>query len=81
MTPTEFKEQNVIFSKDQPEYNPLPAFLKPEDAEGTVITKWELSDEEIDFIKKTKCVWLTVLTFNNPLQPQLLQVEKPEELN
>jgi hypothetical protein len=26
MKPTEFKEQNVVFAKDQPEYPSLPAY-------------------------------------------------------
>jgi len=80
MSPIEFKEQNVVFGKDQPAYNPLPAFLSNDNL-GMVVTKWELSDEEIEILKTQKCVWLKVFTFNEPLQPQLLQVEKPEELN
>jgi hypothetical protein len=29
MTPVEFKGQNAIFAKDQPEYLPLPALIVP----------------------------------------------------
>jgi hypothetical protein len=66
MNPVEFKGQNVIFAKDQPEYNPLPA-LKLED--GMVITCWELSDEEINQLVKSKRLFISMLTFNQPLQP------------
>lgn len=70
-----FKEQNVIFAENQTEYEPLPA-LKTE--EGDVITCWELSDEEIELIKANKCLYLAVKTFNTPLQPIFLTVDKNE---
>jgi hypothetical protein len=37
MTPKQFKEANVTFAKDQPEYQPLPAF-RAESQQGEVIT-------------------------------------------
>lgn len=75
MTPIEFPEQNVVFAKDQPEYNPLPA-LKQED--GTIISCWQFTDEEIEKLKETRCLYLAVATFGHPLQPVLLSVEKSE---
>jgi len=66
MTPKEFKGQNVIFGKDQPQYLPLPALVLPE---GEVYTCWELSDEELQSVIKNKHFFLKQLTFNNPLQP------------
>lgn len=71
MKPVEFKGQNVIFAKDQPEYNPLPALKMPD---GEVITCWELSDEEMMDIVTTKRIYLSQLTFNQPLQPVMLKV-------
>ena len=43
MRPTKFKEHNVIYAKNQAEYQQLPA-LKGED--GTVISCWKLSWKE-----------------------------------
>lgn len=73
MKPIEFKEHNVVFGKDQPEYMPLPA-LKFED--GTVITCWKLSWKEAIRVLFTRKIWLSVLTFNNPLQPTLLETDE-----
>lgn len=41
MKPKEFKGQNIVFAKDQPEYQPLPALRMPD---GEVITCWGLSE-------------------------------------
>jgi hypothetical protein len=71
MKPTQFPEANVIFSKDQPEYSPLPAH-KVGDEKGRVITCWELSDEEIAEVIKTRKVYLELLTFNRSLTPVYL---------
>lgn len=73
MKPIEFKEHNVVFGKDQPEYMPLPA-LKFED--GTVITCWKLSWKEAIRVLCTRKIWLSVLTFNKPLQPTLLETDE-----
>lgn len=77
MAPKEFPEQNVIFAKDQPEYNPLPAFR---DEKGDVVTCWELSDEEIERLIQTKTIYQAVKTFNNPLQPVFITTEIQEVL-
>lgn len=66
MKAIEFEGQNVIFAKDQPEYNPLPAFKA---ADGTVTTCWELTPEERLEIFNSGKLWLRQLTFNQPLQP------------
>jgi len=74
MKPIEFKEQNVVFAKDQPQYLPLPA-RREED--GMVITCWKLSFIERVKILFTGKMWLSQLTFNDPLQPQRPQVDSP----
>jgi hypothetical protein len=76
MKPIEFKEQNLIFAENQKEYLPLPAH-KTED--GEVISCWRLT-----FIERVKVlifgnVWMRVLTFNDPLQPQTPSIDKPFE--
>lgn len=55
MKPIEFEGQNVVYAKDQPEYNPLPAY---KDAEGTVTTCWELDPEDLVQINKSRKIWL-----------------------
>ena len=66
MKPIEFKGANVVFAKDQPEYLQLPAF---KDDEGNVITEWELTDRERLKIFNGENLRLSLLTFNQPLQP------------
>lgn len=64
--PIDFPGRNVIFAENQPEYNPLPA-IRTDD--GEVIICYGLDDCDIEKIKQTKCLYLKVLTFNQPLQP------------
>lgn len=72
MTPIEFAHQNTVFAKDQPEYNPLPSHRNEA---GDVTTCWELTDQEIENIKKTKQIFLSVKTFGQPLQPLFMTTE------
>ena len=72
MTPTKFEGQNVVYAENQPEYLPLPA-MQLQDEGGTVITCWELSDDELKEVVKNKKVYLSMMTFRNPLQPVSLQ--------
>jgi len=68
MEPIEFKEQNVIFAKNQPEYLPLPAYQDNEQG-GRIFHCWRLNWRErirMFFIGK---LWINVLTFNLPPQP------------
>lgn len=74
MKPIEFDGCNVTFAKDQPEYLPLPAHRKED---GEVVSCWELTDEEIQEVIKTKKIYLSLLTFNKRIQPQRLSVENP----
>ena len=78
MKPIEFKGQNVIFAKDQPEYLPLPALKMPD---GEVYTCWELTDEEIADVVSNRCIYLKQLTFNQALQPILPLVNLEDGLS
>lgn len=65
----------VEYAKDQPQYIPLPA---RRDVDGTVVTCWQLTWRE-----RLKIFWrgkfyLTMLTFNHPLQPIRCGIDKPE---
>lgn len=66
--------QQVIFAKDQSQYKPLPAVLL---TDGEVITRWSFSWRERLKILFGGSVWLTIYTFNQPLQPIYLDTASP----
>lgn len=74
MKPIKFKEANFTFAVNQPQYQPLPAWRGDD---GTVISCWQLSRRERLKLLVTGKIWLRVLTFNKPLQPQRLDVDRP----
>lgn len=78
MKPVDFEEKNITFAEDQPEYLPLPAH-HAHDGQGNVTTVWELTDEEIQILLRTKQIRLNQMTFNMNLQP-LLPFVKPDAL-
>lgn len=67
-----FPEQNCILAKDQPEYEPLPVCIKGD----AVISCWKLSLRERIICLLTGRIWVLQLAFKQPLQPQLLTVDK-----
>ncbi len=74
----EFPEQTVVIAKNQPEYLPLPAHQFPNDPQGRIACCWKLSWRERLKVLIRGTVWHEVLTFHQPLQPQLLMADKPE---
>lgn len=76
MNIVEFPEQTVIYAKEQPQYQPLPAFQFKDDS-GRIACCWRLSWRERVKVLFTGVVWHEILTFNQSLQPQLLSVDKP----
>jgi len=75
MKPIEFPEQNCVYAENQKEeYLPLPAHKK---IGGEVISCWSLTWRERLRVLVTGKMWWSVLTFNQPLQPQLPQVTTP----
>ncbi len=74
----EFTEQTVVIAKDQPEYLPLPAHRFPNDPQGRIAFCWQLTWKERFAVLLRGKLWHQVLTFNQPLQPQMLAVEKPD---
>lgn len=77
MKPIKFKGQNCTFAEDQPQYQPLPAFKA---STGEVVTCWELTNEDFEKIVETRCIFVCVNTFNNPLQPMFLSSDINELL-
>lgn len=76
MKPIEFKEMNIVFGSNQPEYIPLPGHM---DEEGVFTFCVELTEDEIIEMVRTRKLWLQTLTFNNPLQPVRLSSKRPQE--
>ena len=77
MKPIQFKEQTVIFAKDQPQYQQLPA-LKIKSNEGEVISCWNLSFTERLRVLFTGKIWLSLMSFNKPLTPSFLSTKKDD---
>lgn len=74
----EFPEQTVVIAKDQPQYLPLPAHRFAGDPQGRIAFCWKMTWRERIAVLFTGTLWHQVLTFNEPLQPQKLEIEKPE---
>src|SRR6266851_2346146 len=67
----EFASLEVVYAKDQPEYKPLPVIRN---GAGIVMSRWKLTDAEREAIANGADLFLSVWTYNNPLQPWLLEV-------
>ena len=77
MRPLKFKGCNIVYGATQKEYQPLPAERRGMVETGEILTCWELSPEELKQVQETGKIWLSVLTFGQPLQPVYLATEKP----
>lgn len=77
MKPIKFKYCNVVYAENQPEYQNLPA-LKLENDNGEIISCWKLSFKERLIILFTGKMWLSLLSFNKPLTPSFLSVNRKE---
>ncbi len=73
----EFPEQTTVIALKQKQYLPMPVYRFPDDPEGKIICCWKLTLKERLKVAFTGTIWHYVLTFNGPLQPQLLATEKP----
>lgn len=80
MTPIEFKEQNIVFAKDQDPYLPLPAYQDNEQG-GRIFHCWRLSIKERFKMLFTGKLWINVLNFNQPPQPIKPMVDSPFKKN
>jgi len=70
------KEEFVVFAQEQPQYNVLPAW-RGDRTDGMVVTRWKLTWRERLCILIGGTIWLSVLTFNKPLQPVMMHTECP----
>jgi hypothetical protein len=77
MRPYKFSECNIEIAKDQPQYLTLPAYKPTNDMQGYTLVCWQLSFRERIALLFYGKLWHSILTFNKPLQPILLEVTKP----
>lgn len=75
MKPITFKEANCNLAEHQPEYQTLPVFRAQG---GEIVSCWKLTLIERLKVLFTGKFWFCVLTFNQPLQPQLPLAYKPK---
>lgn len=74
MKPIEFAENNCVYAKNQRQYGNLPAHKT---SNGMVLSCWTLTWRERIKLLVTGRIWCMVRNFNQPLQPILLQGDKP----
>lgn len=67
----EFPQANATLGDDKDQ---VPVFKH---RNGTVITCFEISDEDIKKFKEKKELWLVVETYNEPIQPVMIQMRSP----
>ena len=78
MEPIKFDGANVVFGANQPEYVPLPAERVGTPETGQINTCWALSPDELKKVQETGQIYVSLLTFGQPLQPVLVSVDKPD---
>lgn len=70
------ESEMIIYAKDQPEYNQLPAW-KQDGPEGLRVTRWNLTWKERFQVLLGGSIWLSILTFNRAMQPVKLETSCP----
>lgn len=70
MKPVKFPGSNIVYGLDQPQYQPMPAMVI-DDPEGTMITCWQLTPEELKKISISGKIYIQVWTFKDDPQPIL----------
>lgn len=61
----------IVIAKNQPEYLPLPSLVS---ADGRVVSRWKLTEEERVAVANGADLFLTVTTHQARLQPVMLQI-------
>jgi hypothetical protein len=74
--PIRFKEQNVVYAKNQQPYLPLPSYQDDEQG-GRIFHCWKLTIRERIKILFTGKLWINVLNFHLPPQPIKPMVDSP----
>jgi hypothetical protein len=72
MKAVEFKEQNMVYAKEQKEYHPLPVHKT---ITGIATSCWSLDIRERIRVLFKGNIYLSQMTFNKPLQPISISTE------
>jgi hypothetical protein len=64
----------VIYAKDQPEYEPLPTFR----TEKSVLSRWTLTEAERRYIAAGGDLFICMMNFSGPLLPILPIAADPD---
>jgi hypothetical protein len=67
------EQREIVYAKNQPEYIPLRTLVSA-GADRKVISRWSLTPEQRKAVADGADIYLTLLTFQNPLQPILMTV-------
>lgn len=81
MKAIEFKEQNLVLAKDQPQYNQLPVYYEQNSDQGEMIACFQLTWRERLTILFTGKLWSCLLSFHKPPSPQRISVSKWDMFN
>lgn len=78
MIPVKKSWTNIVMGEGQDHVLPCPAHR--DEKTGDVTVAWELTDEEVAAIVKTKTVMSKHYTYNRPMQPvQMWTVDENEQ--
>lgn len=77
MKSVDFPQANLPLAKDQPQYQTLFVRFEPQTYGSPMRACFELSDEEIEEIVKTKRLWFQQLTFGNGFSPIHMSFQSP----
>lgn len=75
MIPEKTDWTNIVMGENQPGVLPCPARRDPED--GNITIQWDLTDEEVEAIVKTRKILAKHYTGFAPMQPVQLWVADP----
>ncbi len=79
MKPVDFEGSNCVYAENQEEYLSLPAY-KDDDEFGSISSCWKLTLLERLKVLFTGRIYSTLLCFGNPLTPQRLDVNPPNDM-
>lgn len=68
------QDMEVVYAKEQPEYNPLPVLR----TEKALLSRWRLNDAERAHFANGGDLFICVLHFGGPLQPMMPIADTPE---
>lgn len=79
MISVKFPQANFALAEDQPEYETLHVCYNANSPQKEMTACFELTDEEVAEIVRTKQIFFTQWTFGNPFQPINMSTMNPFE--